>query len=331
MKKETDITIKTYAPVVIPTLCRFNHFKKCIESLARCKWANRTDVFVGVDYPAKEAHWDGYKKICDYLAQVKLNFKSLNILIRNQNMGVGKNGNLATLEKEVLEKYDRFIGSEDDNIFSPNFLVFMNKGLEKFKDDKNVLAINGYRHFYPIKRASNSFIRQNVDFSGWGYGFWKDRMEKMKILKNDYFQKRFSLKLFWKVYKENGSNRALNFASYAFAWNGIMSDSPISVYAKLEDLNVIMPAEESLVRNIGWDDSGEHHLNNDSLAQQHLEQKISDNEDFDFVGTGFEYYKDNRKIFRNNSYAKISTPCFAKCCVKILIKYLSMKLGFLKK
>ena len=71
--------------------------------------------------------------------------------------------------------YDRWIFSEDDNVFSPNFLVYINKGLEKFKNDKSVFAFNGYRHFYNVKFKENTFFRQNIDFSAWGYGIWKDR------------------------------------------------------------------------------------------------------------------------------------------------------------
>ena len=32
-----------YAPVVIPTLCRYEHFKACLESLSLCTGAENTD------------------------------------------------------------------------------------------------------------------------------------------------------------------------------------------------------------------------------------------------------------------------------------------------
>ena len=50
----------TFAPVIIPTLCRFEHFNRCIESLSKCTWAEYTEVYIGLDYPAKESHWGGY-------------------------------------------------------------------------------------------------------------------------------------------------------------------------------------------------------------------------------------------------------------------------------
>ena len=52
-----------YAPVLIPTLCRDEHFIRCIESLKRNAWAKYTDIYIALDFPCKESHWDGYNKI----------------------------------------------------------------------------------------------------------------------------------------------------------------------------------------------------------------------------------------------------------------------------
>ena len=56
-----------YAPIYIPTLCRDKHFILGVESLKKNSWAKYTDVYIGLDYPSKESHWPGYRKICDYL------------------------------------------------------------------------------------------------------------------------------------------------------------------------------------------------------------------------------------------------------------------------
>lgn len=54
-----------YAPVLIPTLCRSDHFIRCLESLKKNTWAKYTEVYIAVDYPAKESHWDGYSSLLD--------------------------------------------------------------------------------------------------------------------------------------------------------------------------------------------------------------------------------------------------------------------------
>ena len=49
--------------VLIPTLCRNKHLEKCLNSLKKNPWAEYVDVYIGVDYPAKEFHWPGYREI----------------------------------------------------------------------------------------------------------------------------------------------------------------------------------------------------------------------------------------------------------------------------
>ena len=45
-----------YAPILIPTLCRAEHFIRCVESLKNNSWAKYTDVFIGLDYPPTEKY-----------------------------------------------------------------------------------------------------------------------------------------------------------------------------------------------------------------------------------------------------------------------------------
>lgn len=168
------------APVTIPTLCRYEHFKRCIESLSRCTLADKTEVYVALDYPAKKSHWDGYNKIKDYLLSHKednLGFKKLIVIQRSRNYGLGEEGNIMTLRKEIFSRYDRVITSEDDNEFSPNFLVYMNKGLEKFKDNPDIFAICGFYHGEDLGDYQHNYY---IDYEtcAWGIAYWKDKYEK---------------------------------------------------------------------------------------------------------------------------------------------------------
>lgn len=301
-----------FAPVIIPTLCRYDHFKKCIESLARCTWAESTDVFIGVDYPAKESHWEGYNKICAFLRdfQNQHPFKSLNVIKRDRNYGFGPKGNSSHLREYVLSQYEYFIFSEDDNIFAPAFLDYINKGLEKFKDDPSVLAICGYRHFYDLKFGDNTFYRQNVDFSAWGYGMWKDRFEATaKTLYPAYWRKKAINPRTWKRIISNGWNRVANFLHMIYS-KPIIDDNSLSVYMGINNIMIINP-HISLVRNTGWDNSGEHCDNyDDVIAQKHLNQQIDNAPHFDFIGSGTECMSENHKIHVTQSYGRISFTTF---------------------
>lgn len=311
--------IKVFAPVIIPTLCRYDHFKQCIESLSKCTFANQTEVYVGLDYPAKDEHWDGYKKIKSYLASVgNMGFKNLTIIERERNYGFGPTGNFRMLINSILSKYDRFIATEDDNVFSPNFLEFTNKGLEKFKDDHRILAICGYCHPYKMKHNDNNYFMQNVDFSAWGYGIWKDRYESFAHkMSHKYFISKVFNPYYIYVMTKQGLNRLRDFVSLTNRSKRIpLNDNTLSVYMALEHMDVVMPVITK-VRNEGWDGTGQNCSTADSdLVRIHSDRIIDDGEYFDFVGDGYAYYNENKKQFRTQSYVRMSFYQFVKSFIR---------------
>lgn len=313
---------ENFAPVIIPTLCRYEHFRDCLESLMGCTHADETDVYVGLDYPAKEAHWDGYRKISDYLDSIadSHNFKSLNVIRRERNYGFGPAGNTSELRRFVLSFSDTLIFTEDDNIFSPAFLDYVNKGLDKFRTDSSVLAINGYRHFYGVKSDGNTFFRQNVDFSAWGYGIWKDRVERYtkELSDRNYLMRKALNPLTWVRLYRNGLNRCLDFIAMLRGRSNRITDNTLSVYMAINGMDVVMPCE-NLVRNMGWDNSGENCRDADDLGHCHMTQPMSERDDFEFAGTGFEFYRENRRIYRRESYGRVRFSDF----IKRILKHLS--------
>ena len=67
------------APVIIPTLNRYSHFKQCLDSLELCTLADKTIVYVALDFPPSEKYIDGWRKIDNYLRDKKShnNFRKL--------------------------------------------------------------------------------------------------------------------------------------------------------------------------------------------------------------------------------------------------------------
>ena len=174
-----------YAPIVIPTLNRYNHFRKCIESLKLCEESINTDLFIGLDYPPSEKYEEGYNQIKSYLSTLT-GFKSINIIIRENNLGAIEN--IKSLLSTICENYERFIFTEDDNIFSPFFLKYVNSGLDFFENDKHCESISGFSYPVPMPESSTTIIKMQRYFSDWGFGTWRDRyFEAKDTLTNDFF------------------------------------------------------------------------------------------------------------------------------------------------
>ena len=246
-----------YAPVIIPTLCRYEHLKRCLESLSQCTGAGETEVYIGLDYPAKDSHWDGYNKIKDYLLSVnELKFKKLHVIERTYNHGFGPNGNFACLRNEVFKSYDRLIASEDDNIFSPNFLIYMNKGLEKYFTHKKCISICGYNYHNLDLSKYDKNIYLSREFSAWGYGIWKDKWDDVieKICTLDYAKSIIeSWGNIFTIYKYEP--RLLNTVLLNIASKRVFNDTMIVCFQYLNNHYSIFPTL-SKVRNLGFDKSG---------------------------------------------------------------------------
>jgi len=249
--------IKSYAPIAIPTLNRFEHFRRCLESLERCTGADRTEVFVGLDYPPSKKYAEGWKKIDAYLAEKEQShgFKNLYVRRRLQNCGVCKKGsNMQLLTKEIREKSDRYITSEDDNEFSPNFLEYMNKALEMYKDEDRVIKVSAYTPPLFSNLTDNSTFF-SIDTPAYGIGSWSEK--NAKILRCEGVEKELtsSFKRLWCLFWTYPA--LIYMAVHMVVAKRTYGDIRYAMNNLLLGTFTLMPSQ-SLVRNWGTDGSGLH-------------------------------------------------------------------------
>lgn len=165
--------------VIIPTLCRNKHLEKCLDSLMKNPWAKYVDLYIGLDYPAKESHWPGYREILKLMERDFSMFQSFHLFKRPENYGASKN--IDALFQEVIKEHDQFIYLEDDTEFSDNYLEYMLKALDYFRDDPDVISVSGYIYPVQIEMENDcSIITQNATCSTWGIGFWKNKYEVLR-------------------------------------------------------------------------------------------------------------------------------------------------------
>lgn len=323
------------APIIIPTLNRFEKFKNCVESLAKNKYALQTDLYIGLDaLPEKnpEKYAEGYKQICEYIPIIT-GFKSVNMIKREKNFGVIEN--CKDLFRIVLEKHDTFIFSEDDNVFAPAFLSYINNGLEKFKDDKSIRSICGYSYpiDYPPPSISNgcNVVKMQTYCSNWGFGTWKDRYTEIR----DSMNQQYFIELF-KNRKKTALLRRASKKNFIYAF-GLLPPSTASIrpmdytrsiFQIMNNQFSIMP-KVSLVKNTGWDLSGVHSLPDTehvrNLCNLFNNQRLFEGLDFEH----FEYSDDETK-FVNKTIDKTIFGHYEKAYYpKVVIKAFLFRLGLL--
>lgn len=256
--------IMIYAPIMIPTLCRSMQFIRQIESLKKNSWAKYTDVYIGLDYPPSPKYQKGWEEICEYLSDKRrfIAFASFTVFKRETNYGALRNA--LELRNEVLKRHDRWIRTDDDCEFSPNFIEYMDKCLEQYEYDPDVVAVTGYS--YPVKwkvSGGATCMKQNFNCSMWGTGFWKSKMKSYY----DFIMSGQMLKDVGVVVKDRRYEKMTDAAKSEYfpaatSWNpqrySLMmrpTDLAMRSYLAVSDKYVIIPVI-SKARNLGFDGSG---------------------------------------------------------------------------
>ncbi len=283
-----------YAPILIPTLNRHDHLKRCIESLIRCAHSEKTDLFIAIDYPYNDSVVDGYRIVSSYVRSIR-GFRTVNLIERKKNFGAFQN--FISAREEVFTVNGRLIASDDDNEFSPNFLEYINKGLEIFKDDPRIIAICGYGGTFkkPGDYTANYIYRKG--FSAWGYGTWNNRLDKVDYDVADMrdFVADPELRKRLKYYYERHYYTTL---THIYHDTAIWGDGAIALDMIKNDTYCVYPTV-SKVRNHGHDGSGEHGGN---LKDSPYSKVILD-QDLVFEYEGDPVFDDSRylSILRNHT------------------------------
>lgn len=291
-----------YAPILIRTLNRYDHFKACLESLESCTGASQTDVYIALDYPPSEKYVDGWEKISSYLDEKeKVNtFNKLIIIRRNYNYGLkSPASNGAPVTKFIMDHYDRFITSEDDNVFSPNFLEYMNKGLELYKNNNRVIAICGYRNDFECKYDANNHFAIHSLFQAWGVGHWTNKFIGVnEDLTPAYFKRILYSRKKWRRCYYYWPHWFMTIVRNAMSTRNYLPGNDVNkgFYMINENKCVICPTI-SKVRNIGWDaQATTTYLEKGNLkgrAEHELNLIIDTDKTFEFKGDPFVYEEDN--------------------------------------
>ena len=323
-----------YAPVLITTINRPKHLKRLIESLKKNSYAVHTDVYIYVDYPPNNKYLSGNQEVLEYVSVLGNNhgFKNLYVIKRDRNYGSLDNYSEAI--NELFTVYDSLILIGDDVECSPNFLEWMDKCLERYENDENVLSILGYS--YPIDwevSKEATVIKQNFVSSDWGIAFWKSKYYTLSNAfgKEDYF-KHVKHVLKRKAFPNLIDARYVDLLVGASNVNDRspyrkVGDFTIGVYIGIENKYAVMPIV-SKVRTYGFDGSGffcpgssyDPNKKMDAHNYNYASQKIDESEHIDLIENELNNLEVNRRLLNEFD----SRP--RKVIIKAKIRYCFYKI-----
>lgn len=249
-------TDNNYAPIVMFVYNRPEHVKQVIDNLKKCDLAIDSDLYIYSDAAKTDNQIEKVNEVRKLCEQIK-GFNSVTLIKQDNNFGLAKN--IIEGVTSIINQYGKIIVLEDDLLVSQQFLLYMNKCLDNYTDDKTIWHISAWN--YPIEASGLPEVFPIRVMNCWGWATWKDRWQHFE--KNpEKLMHQFNKKMiydfdmndsgsFWSQVVANHQNKINTWAIFWYA--------TIFLHHGL----CINP-RYSLITNIGHDGSGTHQ----STAQQ---------------------------------------------------------------
>lgn len=254
------------APIALFVYNRPLHTKHTVEALLRNNYADKSELFVFSDSPRNEKDYEKVQEIRNYIKSVS-GFKSIEI-IENSSSNRGLADSIVYGVTRIITKYGKIIVLEDDLITAKGFLTFMNEALQSYENETSVYQVSGYMVPHKKKLTGTLFYRAP---GSWGWGTWKDRWEKLIYNNNEIINlldkieiSKFNINHSYDYLDQLNRNIHGTLKTWAVKW-----------YMTIHLNNgVCLLPSHSLVKNIGFDGSGENCTIKKNYADQRLNEFI---------------------------------------------------------
>lgn len=166
--------MKNNAPIILFAFNRIDTVQNTISSLLQNEEASYSDLFVFVDgaRPHKEEENRKVATVQNYVRHIT-GFKRVTYTFSDNNNGLGTS--IIKGVTEIINQYGKAIVLEDDLIFAPNFLSFMNQGLDLYEKNNKVFSICGYSNKVKVPKGYENDAYFCTRSSSWGWATWADR------------------------------------------------------------------------------------------------------------------------------------------------------------
>lgn len=299
----------SFAPITLFVYKRLDHTRRTVEALLKNELAEHSDLFVFSDGSKNDDDNASVTELRKYLKDIK-GFKSVTVYERETNIGLA--ANIIDGVTRIVNQYGKIIVIEDDIVTGKYFLKYMNDALAIYGNSNRVMEISGMS--YPMDKTDlpeTMFLHYG---DCWGWATWKRAWDKFE--KNPKkLMKEFSIK---DIYHFNLENRDNRWNQVIFNRLGIMNTWAVFWDATIyKDDGLMLFPRESLVQNIGLDNTGEH------VAKSNPLNIPPSNEQITFFPDVEEIYEDPmiRDRFANCQLElskKLQQGVFKKACRHIL-------------
>lgn len=284
------------APIILFVYNRLDHTRQTVEALQKNELVSESTLYVFADGAKDNATNEQRQKVQDvrdYIHTIS-GFKEIVIEESSKNKGLA-NAVIAGVTK-VINQYGKVIVLEDDIETSVGFLKYMNDALSLYEEEPQVMHVSGY--MYPNdKKLPDTFFYQAA--SCWGWATWKRSWEKFSP----------NAKYLFEELKKNSLIETLNINTihdFEGQLNANIDGGMKTWFIKWHASVVLnhgycLYPRQSLVNNIGFDNSGEHCGEAPEFYNKYLERYIQvERQPLEFNEIVVQYlknfYSENRSL-----------------------------------
>ncbi|HNP33138.1 MAG TPA: hypothetical protein PKN96_07580 [Flavobacterium sp.] len=257
--------MRNYAPILVMVYDRLDSLKKCIESLQKCEEAKQSILYISSDAAYRNQDLEKIEAVRNYIKTVS-GFKKVIPIIHNDNKGLNNCYKFAI--DLIFKESDTFLFLEDDIIVAPDFLKFMNDGLEFYKNDHRIISVSGFSHsvFYDVYDKLKSEIYFTQRWCPWGFASWKDRMLNVPDLSLKELKKDLNNESFVKKLDKIGIDLFTAFQRKLYKKEPLVLDYRYVHHMVKNDLYTVTPYTTKTF-NIGNDGQGTRTKKNEKFTQ----------------------------------------------------------------
>lgn len=178
--KKNDVA--GYAPIVVFAYNRADMLERLLQTLEANPDTETMDLFIFVDVPDKKNKKDlKYNseviQFVDIYKNSNKKFKSVTVEVAEQHKGLADS--IISGVSKIIDAYGKVIVLEDDLEVSNDFLDYMQRGLDFYKNDKRVHAVTGYCPKMKVSPFYKKDIFLSLRASSWGWGTWRNRWNRV--------------------------------------------------------------------------------------------------------------------------------------------------------
>lgn len=273
--------LSTRAPVIIVAYNRAQHFKTCIDALAKNIDAEQTTVFIYLDGPKNTSDAEEQVKIKKHLQSHRSSFR--NIHLKHQDRNVGLSNNITSGITEVLKLHETVVVLEDDIVVAEYFLRYMNQALAAYESKKEIwhIASHTLENFPDRKDEVFTWGVMNC----WGWATWRDRWDYFKKDPIELIQT-FTLS---EIYEFDLRGTGTFWTQVLDNYTGKMDTWAVFWYATIFKNNgLCVNPYCSFSTNIGFDGSGTHCRENQLTVKEQKLNNVQEIKNFDQVTNDIE-------------------------------------------